>query len=176
MVQMWVGSDRPDALPNDEAVRESRAERPHEQQQAGPATEGSPVRMLALRFALAVLLAACPPSRVPAGMKALRDHLARGARTSAVGDWVTYRLDGGGARVHYWRMAVVGEEKDQYERDAVWLEMEMGTHPAMGAFGKVVSTYTRARPSFRKASRSVVHSASPVELTPMPLLCYYAAH
>ena len=65
--------------------------------------------------------------------KELLDHLAKGLRTTQVGDWVTYKLDGGGARVHYWRLAVVGEEKDKLGRDALWLEMEMGTHPAMRA-------------------------------------------
>jgi hypothetical protein len=64
-------------------------------------------------------------------MKALMDHMSRGVRASRVGDWVTYRMDGGGARVHYWRLAVVGQEKDRYDRDAVWLEVEFGTHPAM---------------------------------------------
>ena len=57
----------------------------------------------------------------------------KGLRTTQVGDWVTYKLDGGGARVHYWRLAVVGEEKDKLGRDALWLEMEMGTHPARRA-------------------------------------------
>ena len=65
--------------------------------------------------------------------KALMDHLAKGLRTTQVGDWVTYKLDGGGARVHYWRLAVVGEEQDKLGRDALWLEMEWGTHPAMRA-------------------------------------------
>jgi hypothetical protein len=65
--------------------------------------------------------------------KELMDHLAKGLRTTQVGDWVTYKLDGGGARVHYWRLAVVGEEKDKLGRDALWLEMEWGTHPAMKA-------------------------------------------
>lgn len=87
------------------------------------------MRMLALAF---VLLAAAPaPASLPG--QTLRDHLAKGLRTTQVGDWVTYKLDGGGARVHYWRLAVVGEEKDKLGRDALWLEMDMGTHPAMRA-------------------------------------------
>ncbi|NMO21752.1 hypothetical protein HPC49_38420 [Pyxidicoccus fallax] len=84
---------------------------------------------------LAVLLVAAPSRAAggppPPAVKTLMDHMARGARDSKVGDWVTYRMDGGGARVHYWRIAVVGQEKDRYERDAVWLEVEFGTHPAM---------------------------------------------
>ncbi|MDY7229435.1 hypothetical protein [Hyalangium rubrum] len=85
------------------------------------------MRALALTL---VLLAAVPASAAMPG-KSLMDHLAKGLRTTQVGDWVTYKLDGGGARVHYWRLAVVGEEKDKLGRDALWLEMEMGTHPAM---------------------------------------------
>ena len=87
------------------------------------------MRMLAM--ALALLVAAPAPAAIPG--QSLMDHLAKGLRTTQVGDWVTYKLDGGGARVHYWRLAVVGEEKDKQGRDALWLEMEMGTHPAMRA-------------------------------------------
>jgi len=57
--------------------------------------------------------------------------MSRGARAARVGDWVTYRFNGGGLRVYYWRLAVVGEEKDKEGRDAVWVELEAGTHPAM---------------------------------------------
>ncbi len=87
------------------------------------------MRVLALAL---VLFAAAPASAAMPG-KSLLDHMAKGLRTTQVGDWVTYKLDGGGARVHYWRLAVVGEEKDRLGRDALWLEMEMGTHPAMRA-------------------------------------------
>ncbi|MBZ4417736.1 hypothetical protein [Myxococcus sp. RHSTA-1-4] len=92
------------------------------------------MKTFATCWVLAALLVAAPARAAggpPPAMKALMDHMARGARASKVGDWVTYRMDGGGARVHYWRMAVVGQEKDRYERDAVWLEVEFGTHPAM---------------------------------------------
>jgi len=84
-----------------------------------------------LALALALLVAAPAAASMPG--KALMDHLAKGLRTTQVGDWVTYKLDGGGARVHYWRLAVVGQEKDKKGRDALWLEMEWGTHPAMKA-------------------------------------------
>jgi len=83
-------------------------------------------------LALVLLLLAGPASASMPG-KPLLDHLAKGLRTTQVGDWVTYKLDGGGARVHYWRLAVVGEEKDKLGRDALWLEMDMGTHPEMRA-------------------------------------------
>jgi hypothetical protein len=79
-----------------------------------------------------LLLVAAPASGAMPG-KELLSHLSKGLRTTQVGDWVTYKLDGGGARVHYWRLAVVGEEKDRLGRDALWIEMEMGTHPAMRA-------------------------------------------
>jgi len=81
-------------------------------------------------LALVLLLVAGTASASMPG-KPLLDHLAKGLRTTKVGDWVTYKLDGGGARVHYWRLAVVGEEKDKLGRDALWLEMDMGTHPEM---------------------------------------------
>jgi hypothetical protein len=80
---------------------------------------------------LALLLVAAPALAAPPMMKTLLDHMAQGGREPRVGDWVTYQLNGGGARVHYWRMAVVGEEKDRHGRPALWYEMEMGTHPAM---------------------------------------------
>lgn len=84
-------------------------------------------------LALALLLLVAAPASAAMPGKELLDHLAKGLRTTQVGDWVTYKLDGGGARVHYWRLAVVGEEKDKLGRDALWLEMEMGTHAAMRA-------------------------------------------
>ncbi len=87
--------------------------------------------MRVLALALMLLVAAPAPAAMPG--RALLEHLAKGLRTTQVGDWVTYKLDGGGARVHYWRLAVVGEEKDKAGRDALWLEMEWGTHPAMKA-------------------------------------------
>jgi len=86
--------------------------------------------MRALALVL-LLVAGSAPASMPS--KPLLDHLAKGLRTTQVGDWVTYKLDGGGARVHYWRLAVVGQEKDKLGRDALWLEMDMGTHPEMRA-------------------------------------------
>ena len=84
--------------------------------------------VLALLLVTAPALAAAPPM-----MKTLLDHMAQGGREPRVGDWVTYQLNGGGARVHYWRMAVVGEAKDRHGRPALWYEMELGIHPAMRA-------------------------------------------
>ncbi|MCP3064577.1 hypothetical protein LXT21_37980 [Myxococcus sp. K38C18041901] len=80
-----------------------------------------------------VLMAASARAEESPAAREVMNHLTRGARNTRVGDWVTYRFDGGagGQRVYYWRMAVVGEEKDKQGRDAVWVEMEAGTHPAM---------------------------------------------
>ncbi|NOJ77072.1 hypothetical protein [Myxococcus xanthus] len=86
--------------------------------------------MRALLVVAAVVLAF--PVRVEANpARELVQHMSRGARPARLGDWVTYRFNGGGLRVYYWRLAVVGEEKDKEGRDAVWVEMEAGTHPAM---------------------------------------------
>jgi hypothetical protein len=90
------------------------------------------MRLLAL---LALLLMAAPVGAAPPApaVRELLDHMAKGVRAARVGDWVTYKMDGGGARVHYWRLAVVGEEKDKQGRDAVWVELDMGTHPEFRA-------------------------------------------
>jgi hypothetical protein len=81
--------------------------------------------------AVALLAAAPARAEVHPAARELMQHMSRGARAAKPGDWVTYRFDGGGTRVYYWRMAVVGQEKDREGRDAVWVEMEAGTHPAM---------------------------------------------
>ncbi|MFY2557734.1 hypothetical protein ACN469_08910 [Corallococcus terminator] len=80
-----------------------------------------------------VLMAASARAEQGPAAREVMSHLSKGARSARVGDWVTYRFDGGagGMRIYYWRMAVVGEEKDKQGRDAVWIEMEAGTHPAM---------------------------------------------
>ncbi|MCP3145305.1 hypothetical protein [Pyxidicoccus xibeiensis] len=82
-----------------------------------------------------VLLAGVGPARaqVPPAARELLSHMSKGARASRTGDWVTYRFHSGGERAYYWRIAVVGDEKDKLGRDAVWVEMEAGTHPAMKA-------------------------------------------
>ncbi|HZI16022.1 MAG TPA: hypothetical protein VE153_36985 [Myxococcus sp.] len=89
-------------------------------------------RLLAV---VALLLVAAPAGAAPPApaVRELLDHMAKGVRGARVGDWVTYKMDGGGARVHYWRLAVVGEERDKLGRDAVWVEMDMGTHPEFRA-------------------------------------------
>jgi hypothetical protein len=83
---------------------------------------------------LTLLLVALPAqAQTPPAVRTLLAHMAKGVRTTKVGDWVTYRLDGGGRRVHYWRLAAVGEERDRLGRDALWIEVDMGTHPGMAA-------------------------------------------
>jgi hypothetical protein len=64
---------------------------------------------------------------------ALIEHLGRGVSDARSGEWVSYRFDGGDGRVSYWRLAVVGEEKDRLGRDAAWIEVEVGEHPAFAA-------------------------------------------
>lgn len=84
---------------------------------------------------LLLWLLAAPPAgaQAPPAVRTLVEHMSRGVRATKVGDWVTYELDGGGRRVHYWRLAAVGEEKDRLGRDALWIEIDLGTHPAMAA-------------------------------------------
>jgi len=64
---------------------------------------------------------------------------ARGVQAEAqplsrarVGEWVEYHL-GGGGRGGYLRLSVVGEERDDRGRDAVWLEIEVADHPSFEA-------------------------------------------
>lgn len=78
---------------------------------------------------LAGSLAAAP---LPGG--AMIDENLPNALTSAkVGEWVTYRFDGGDGRVYFWRIAVVGEQTDAKGRPALWVELDVGEHPAMKA-------------------------------------------
>lgn len=82
---------------------------------------------------LALLLAAAPgPMSGPVG-KALTEPLKLGITQAKVGEWATFRIDGGPDRVHFWRVAIVGEETDKKGRPACWLELDMGQHPAMKA-------------------------------------------
>ncbi|WP_141588756.1 hypothetical protein [Myxococcus sp. AB056] len=80
---------------------------------------------------VAALVLAVPLQAEANPARELVQHMSRGARPARLGDWVTYRFNGGGLRIYYWRLAVVGEQKDKEGRDAVWVEMEAGTHPAM---------------------------------------------
>jgi hypothetical protein len=90
--------------------------------------------MKAFVLALGLLLVALPAgAQAPPAVRTLVEHMARGIRQTQVGDWVTYKLDGGGKRVHYWRLAAVSQEKDRLGRDALWIEIDMGTHPGMVA-------------------------------------------
>ena len=60
-------------------------------------------------------------------------QLARHAEGFRPGQWVTYELRGGEGRTSYWRMAVVGEERDSRGREAFWIEIEVGAHPELAA-------------------------------------------
>jgi hypothetical protein len=63
--------------------------------------------------------------------RSLLEQLAREQRNLEVGQWVTYELDGGEGRASYWRIAVVSQERDKNGRDALWIEIEIGTHPQL---------------------------------------------
>jgi len=94
--------------------------------------------MRAALLTLALLLVSSSPAHAKSPMTDVRtlvDHMSRGLPTSKVGDWVTYKMNDRAdpRRQHYWRIAVVGEEKDAQGRDAVWLELEMGQHHKMRA-------------------------------------------
>ncbi len=85
---------------------------------------------------LALLLAAAPigaQSINSPGGRALFEPLKGALAGAKVGQWATFKIDGGGDRVQYWRLAVVGEETDKKGRPAFWLELELGQHPAMKA-------------------------------------------
>jgi hypothetical protein len=57
-----------------------------------------------------------------------------GPLSARVGEWVTYRLAAGGeGPASFWRMAVVGEERDNRGREAVWIEMELGQQRELAA-------------------------------------------
>jgi hypothetical protein len=84
--------------------------------------------------ALAALLSAVP-AKVDLGPvgKAIVQHMQQGISETKVGDWVTYQVDGGSDRIHYWRLAVVGEEVDPKGRPAFWIEIDMGEHHELKA-------------------------------------------
>ena len=79
--------------------------------------------------AVALLLLSANPSLPGASM--VSEQLTHGLTGAKVGQWVTYRFDDGGDRVHFWRIAVVGEEKDALGRPALWLELDVGQHHEM---------------------------------------------
>jgi hypothetical protein len=58
--------------------------------------------------------------------QALWRHMAQGVRDARLGDWVSYRVDGGGGRVSFWRFSVVGAEKDPLRGHALWIEIDIG--------------------------------------------------
>jgi len=65
--------------------------------------------------------------------QALIRHMAHGASDAKRGDWISYRTDAGGGRVSFWRLSVVGAEKDALGRDALWIEVELGQHQDLRA-------------------------------------------
>lgn len=64
---------------------------------------------------------------------ALLDQVSSAAGALVPGEWVTYRVSGGPGREAFWRMAVVGKERDAQGREARWVELDFGQHPNMVA-------------------------------------------
>jgi hypothetical protein len=69
----------------------------------------------------------------PPGATAVLQKLGEGVSFGKTGQWVTYVLRGGPHREVFLRLAVVGAEKDTQGRNALWVELELGPHPAMEA-------------------------------------------
>lgn len=70
-----------------------------------------------------------PASATDPASRALFTQLQKGLPEARVGQWVTYEIIGGPGRSAYWRLAIVGQQKDPKGRDAYWMEMELGEHP-----------------------------------------------
>lgn len=82
-----------------------------------------------------LLLAAAvsaPPQSTETGAALLR-QLSEGVAATEVGQWVTYAAKAGGGTIGYWRVAVVGQEKDRLGRDAYWIEIEVGRDARLSA-------------------------------------------
>ncbi len=80
-----------------------------------------------------VLLGASPLGASPPSPQGRLLFDAAPARLDArVGEWVTYEMDGG-PQQGFMRLAVVAEQKDALNRDAVWVELEFGQHPELRA-------------------------------------------
>lgn len=94
-------------------------------------TTRAPWALLALALLAAPSLAS---AQSVTGVQNLLSHMVKGLPDTQVGDYVTYRVRGGiDERTHYWRVAVVGQDKDKQGRDAYWVELMMGTHHLMRA-------------------------------------------
>jgi hypothetical protein len=85
--------------------------------------------MSTLVCALSLLLLGAAPAEVSRG---LLFEAAPGRLDARVGEWVTYQMDGG-PQPGFLRLAAVAEQKDAQGRDAVWVELEFGQHPALKA-------------------------------------------
>jgi len=82
--------------------------------------------------ALTVMLASLALAAAPAApaLEGLRASLS----DARAGDWVTYAFQGGSPRQRgAWRIAVVEETRDAQGREALWVEMELGTDGALQA-------------------------------------------
>ncbi len=80
-------------------------------------------------MAVWLMLAAAAP--LP-GAGLVAEGLQETLSSARVGQWVTFELSGSD-RPYFWRIAAVAEQRDDEGRPAVWLELELGSHPAMRA-------------------------------------------
>ncbi len=106
-----------------------------------------------------------PPGAVPPGADS-----APVLQRARVGEWVTYRLDGGGGRVSYLRLAVTSEQPDASGRPAVWVDLELGLEERLRAPLARISVLAARQEGLTRAgiSRLIVGagSARPQELDP----------
>lgn len=132
---------------------------------------------MSLAVLCAVLAAApSPPPELRDVARTVSEHFKAGAAEAKVGSWVTYEASGGGDRVHYWRLAIVGEETDPRGRPAYWLEMEIGEHHALRApLSQLKLLVARGAGIDRDGVTRVILSwgvAKPTELAPDALAAF----
>jgi hypothetical protein len=84
-----------------------------------------------MTFALCLAVLAASPGLEDA-QRLLIAHAAHFAEAK-VGDWVTYRFSSAERGAQYFRLAVVDTATDRFGRDAFWIEIEVGEHPALEA-------------------------------------------
>jgi hypothetical protein len=84
---------------------------------------------------VALLLLAAPSPAMPEdpGTKVMVEQLSHGLPAAEVGQWVTYQLMTEQGRRSFWRLAVVGNDRDAKGRDAAWVEMEFSETAKMVA-------------------------------------------
>lgn len=114
--------------------------------------------------------ASTPPPVDPRIRGPLLEQLAAREGELKVGDWVTYSIRGGPQREGFWRLAVVGTDRDGEGRDGRWVELDIGTHPNMvSPVAQLRLLMSRSHPGERWQIRRmfVAHGAArPSEVEP----------